>query len=153
MTEQAKQQNLRMPTINSVQIAGNVTRDPQLKHTTGGTAVCEIGLAVNRRWRDKSTGERREDTTFVDITCWNKTAEWAGETLKKGYPIYVSGRLKSDSWTDKATGAKRTSLKIQADNVEQLSWNNFDKGRDGQHDAAARPQPVAFSHDEGEIPF
>lgn len=85
-----------MASFNKVILIGNLTRDPQVKYTAGGTAVTEIGLAVNHTWFDKQTNSKREEVTFVDVTLWGRTAEIAGEYLAKGRPVLIEGRLKTD---------------------------------------------------------
>ena len=98
---------------------GNVTRDIELRYTPKGTAVADVGLAVNRV-RTGESGERIEETTFVDITLWGRTAEVAQQYSGKGKPLFVEGRLHMDSWDDKATGQKRSKLKVVADNIQLM---------------------------------
>mgnify|MGYP006235333905 CR=1 FL=1 len=86
-----------MPNLNKVQLMGNITRDPEVRYTPKGTAVTDIGLAINRNY-STDDGERREETTFVDITFWGRQAEVIGEYMKKGRPLYVEGRLQLDQW-------------------------------------------------------
>ncbi len=100
-----------MPNLNKVQLMGNITRDPEVRYTPKGTAVTDIGLAINRIFSAED-GERREETTFVDITFWGRQAEVLGEYMKKGRPLYVEGRLQLDSWEDKTSGQQRTRLKV-----------------------------------------
>jgi len=109
-----------MASFNKVILVGNLTRDPEVKYTTGGTAVAEIGLAVNRIWFDQKSNERREETTFVDITLWGRQAEVAGEYLAKGRPVLIEGRLQMDSWDDKETGKKRSKLKVVGEQMQLL---------------------------------
>lgn len=98
---------------------GNVTRDVELRYTPKGTAVADIGLAVNRV-RTGESGERIEETTFVDITLWGRTAEIAQQYSGKGKPLFVEGRLHMDSWDDKTSGQKRTKLKVVAENIQLM---------------------------------
>lgn len=109
-----------MASFNKVILVGNLTRDPQVRYTPGGTAVAEIGLAVSRQWTDKQTNTRREETTFVDITLWGRQAEVAGEYLAKGRPVLIEGRLQLDTWDDKETGQKRSKLKVVGENMTML---------------------------------
>ena len=95
-----------MPNLNKVQLMGNITRDPEVRYTPKGTAVTDISLAINRSF-NSDDGERREETTFVDITFWGRQAEVIGEYMKKGRPLYVEGRLQLDSWEDKTSGKQR----------------------------------------------
>ena len=96
-----------MASFNKVILLGNLTRDPEVRYTPKGTAVTDLGLAVNRTYT-ADNGEKREEVTFVDVTFWGRTAEMAGEYLKKGRPVFIEGRLQLDSWDDKQSGQKRT---------------------------------------------
>lgn len=100
-----------MKGFNKVIIAGNLTRDPELRYTPRGTAVARLGLAVNRSWRDEN-GETKEEVTFVDVDAFGKQAETLGQYLKKGRPVLVEGRLKQDSWEDKNTKEKKYRLYV-----------------------------------------
>ena len=89
-----------MPSLNKVMLIGNLTRDPELRHTSKGTSVAELGLAINRVWKDES-GQKQEETTFVDVTLWGRLADLAQQYLIKGRPVYIEGRLNLDTWDDK----------------------------------------------------
>src|SRR2546423_3452186 len=108
-----------MASFNKVILLGNLTRDPEVRYTPKGTAVTDLGLAVNRTYT-ADNGEKREEVTFVDVTFWGRTAEVAGEYLKKGRPVFVEGRLQLDSWDDKTSGQKRTKLKVIGENMQML---------------------------------
>ena len=116
-----------MANVNKVFLIGNITRDPVLRHTPNGSAVTELGIATNRQYMTKE-GERREEVTFIDVTVWNRQAETCCEYLKKGQPVHVEGFLKMDSWEDKATGEKRSKLKVEADRVQFLGSRRGDDG-------------------------
>lgn len=109
-----------MASFNKVILLGNLTRDPQVKYTPSGTAVAEVGLAVNRFWFDKQSNSRREETTFVDVTLWGREAEVAGEYLAKGRPVLIEGRLQLDTWDDKQTGQKRSKLRVVGERMQLL---------------------------------
>lgn len=109
-----------MASFNKVILVGNVTRDPEVKYTTGGTAVTELGLAVNSTWFDKKSNERKEEVTFVDVTLWGRQAEVAGEYLAKGRPVLIEGRLQLDSWEDKQSGQKRSKLRVVGEQMQML---------------------------------
>lgn len=109
-----------MASFNKVILVGNLTRDPQVRYTTGGTAVAEIGMAVSRQWFDKQSNQKREETTFVDVTLWGRQAEVAGEYLGKGRPVLIEGRLQLDTWDDKESGQKRSKLRVVAENMTML---------------------------------
>ncbi len=104
--------------INRVMIAGNLTRDVQVKFINDERAVANFGIAVNRKF--KQGDELKEEVTYVDIECWGRTAELCGQYLAKGRPVYIDGRLKLDTWDDKTTGQKRSKLTVVADNVQFL---------------------------------
>ena len=100
-----------MASFNKVILAGNLTRDPELRYTPKGTAVARIGLAVNRQWKSES-GEQKEEVTFIDIDAWGRQAEVIAQYMKKGREILIEGRLKLDSWEDKNTKQKQYKLKV-----------------------------------------
>ena len=105
-----------MASFNKVILMGNLTRDPEIKQIASG-AVGSISLAVNRTWFDKATNTRKEEVTFVDVTLWGRDAEVAGEYLAKGRSVLIEGRLTMDTWDDKATGQKRSKLKVTAERL------------------------------------
>jgi len=112
---------------------GNITREIELRYTPKGTAVADIGLAVNRV-RTGESGERIEETTFVDITLWGRTAEVVHQYAAKGHPLFVEGRLHMDTWVDKTTGGNRSKLKVVADNI-QLMGNRSGGGQQAPQSA------------------
>ena len=127
-----------MASVNKVILIGNCTRDPEVRYTPKGTAVADIGMAMNRYFSSDG-GERREETTFVDVTLWGRQAEVAGEYLKKGRPVYIEGRLQMDSWDDKNTGQKRTKLKIVGEQM-QLLGSREGGGGSGPQQRSESPQ-------------
>lgn len=119
-----------MASVNKVILIGNLTRDPEIKYTPKGTAIADIGLAVNRNYTTES-GEKREEVTFIDVTLWGRTAEIVGEYCKKGRPLFVEGRLQLDTWDDKQTGQKRSKLKVVGDNIQLLGGREEGGGGGG----------------------
>ena len=109
-----------MANLNKVMIIGNLTADPDVRTTPRGNTVAELRLAVNRVSSGPNEGERREETTFLDVTCWGRTAEIAGQYLAKGRPVFIEGRLQQDTWEDKQTGQKRSKIRIVAENMQLL---------------------------------
>jgi single-strand DNA-binding protein len=109
-----------MAYLNKVLLIGNLTRDPELRVTPKGTAICQFGLAVNRQFKDES-GATRDETAFIDIEAWGKQGELVSKYLQKGSPAFIEGRLKFDSWEDKQSGQKRNKLKVVLENVQFLS--------------------------------
>lgn len=128
-----------MANLNKVMLMGNITRDIELRYTPKGTAVADIGLAVNRV-RSGESGERIEETTFVDITLWGRTAEVAHQYAGKGHPLFVEGRLHMDTWVDKATGGNRSKLKVVADNI-QLMGARSGGGQQAPQQQGGNPAP------------
>ncbi len=118
-----------MANFNRVILAGNLTRDPQLRYLPNNTAVCEFGLAINRRWRDQD-GNQRDDTCFVDVAAFGRQGETINQYMTKGRPILVEGRLKFDSWQAQ-DGSKRSRLSVVAENFQFLG------GRDSAGGAGA----------------
>jgi single-strand DNA-binding protein len=137
-----------MASFNKVILMGNLTRDPELRYTSKGTAIAKVGLAVNRVWRTE-TGEQKEEVTFVDIDVFGRTAENVGQYMRKGSPILVEGRLRLDQWDDKQTGQKRSKLGVTAETVQFLSGGN--RAEQGGAPAAPRPaRPAAPAASEPE---
>lgn len=120
-----------MASYNKVLLLGNLTRDPQVRYTPGGTAVAELGLAVNRTWFDKQANQKKEETTFVDVTLWGRQAEVAGEYLSKGRSVFIEGRLQLDQWEDKTSGEKRSKLKVVAEAMQMVGGRNDGGGGGG----------------------
>lgn len=137
-----------MASFNKVILLGNLTRDPQIKYTTGGTAVAELGMAVGRKWFDKTTNQAKEETTFVDVTLFGRTAEVAGQYLANGRPVMIEGRLQFDSWEDKETGHKRSKLRVVGENLVLMGGNRDEGSREERQSV----QPPAPSNDD-EPPF
>ena len=107
-----------MNSVNHVLLLGHLTRDPRLTHTSSGKAVCDFGLALNRRWLDLN-GDSHQETTFVDVTAWNQQAEVITAYCQKGRPVVVEGRLEQERWETPA-GEKRSRLKVVAQRVTFL---------------------------------
>lgn len=117
-----------MANLNKVFLIGNLTRDPELRYTPAGVAVANLGLAVNRRFRDK-TGELKEDVCFLTVTVWDKQAEACCQYLQKGSPIFVEGVLQSRSW-ETTDGQKRSTIDVRAERIQFLGKFSMDKQMD-----------------------
>lgn len=151
-----------MASFNKVILLGNLTRDPEVRYTPKGTAVTELGMAVNRVYTAEN-GEKREETTFVDVTLWGRTAEIAGEYLKKGRPVLIEGRLQLDSWDDKQSGQKRTKLKVVGEGLQLIGSRPGGGGGGGDEEGSSAPRSSSKSApppkaapsepDGDEIPF
>jgi len=123
-----------MASFNKVILAGNLTRDPELRYTPKGTAVVKLGMAINRTWKSE-TGENKEEVTFVDVEAWDRQAEVIAQYFRKGRPILVEGRLKLDTWEDKNTHQKQSKLKVR---LETFSFIDS-KGPEGGAGPATVP--------------
>lgn len=127
-----------MASFNQTILIGNLTRDPDLRVTPKGTAICQFSLAVNRKFKDDS-GQMRDETTYVDIEAWGKQAELIAKYLIKGSPALVQGRLKLDQWDDKQSGQKRSKLKVVLENVQFLGGKPTGPGQDQEAQERAEP--------------
>lgn len=126
-----------MASVNKVIIVGNLGRDPEVRYTADGAAICNVSIATTSSWKDKASGEKREETEWHRVVFYNRLAEIAGEYLKKGRPVYVEGRLKTRKWQDKDTGADKFTTEIVADQM-QLLGGREDGG--GEREAAPARQ-------------
>lgn len=154
---------------NNVTIVGNITRDPELRYTPSGQANVRLGVAVNRKWQDRNSGEWQEVTSFFDVICWREMAENVNESLKKGTRVIVTGRLEQRSWEQ--DGNKRSVVEINADEIApSLRWatakvekterrSGGDQGGGGGGSGFGRPAPAAAEQqpppydDFGDEPF
>ena len=131
-----------MANFNKVILAGNLTRDPELRYTPNGKAIAKFGMAINRNWTT-DTGEKKEEVTFVDIDSFGRQAEVISQYLKKGRPVLIEGRLKLDQWDDKQSGQKRSRLGVVLESFSFLDSGNRGEGGGGAPDAPrSRPAPV-----------
>lgn len=113
--------------LNKVFLAGNLTRDPEVRVTPSGMAVADLGLAVNESYKDTATNEWKEKPVFVDVVVWGKQAQSAGEYLSKGSPVLIEGRLQLDQW-ETQQGEKRSKMRVNAQRVQFLGSPNRGKG-------------------------
>ena len=151
-----------MASFNRVIIAGNLTRDPELRYTPKGMAIASFGLAVNRKWKNEA-GETKEEVTFVDVDAFGKQAETIGQYMKKGRPFLVEGRLKLDQWEDKNTHQKQSKLKVVLESFSFIDSKGQDGGTFAPAPAArpaaapaagpSAPEPEAPQPEEDDVPF
>jgi single-strand DNA-binding protein len=158
-----------MADFNKVMIMGNVTRDIELRYTPKGTAVADIGLATNR-YRTGDDGQKTEEVTFVDVTLWGRQAELANQYLSKGRPVFIEGRLQTDSWTDKDTGKQRSKMKVVGENMQFIgapsggggNSNNSSPQQSGSSSPKQQSSPQGgspasnmpdFQDEDDDIPF
>jgi single-strand DNA-binding protein len=147
-----------MASFNKVIIAGNLTRDPELRYTPKGTAVARITLAVNRTYTSGEGGEKKEEVSFVDVDIWGRQAEVISQYLKKGRPLLVEGRLKQDTWEDKNTKQKQSKLKVVLESFSFLDSGNRGDGGSAPSRPAPAASPAAESPDseppqDDDVPF
>ncbi|MFY7901341.1 MAG: single-stranded DNA-binding protein [Rubrivivax sp.] len=136
-----------MASVNKVIVLGNLGRDPELRYTPSGAAVCNVSVATTRNWKNKESGDRQEETEWHRVVFYDRLAEIAGEYLKKGRPVYVEGRLKTRKWTDK-DGVEKYTTEVIADQMQLLGGREGGAGGGGGMDdgggaAAPRQAPAA----------
>ncbi|MBX3736239.1 MAG: single-stranded DNA-binding protein [Candidatus Didemnitutus sp.] len=154
-----------MANLNKVMLIGNLTRDPELRVTPKGTAICTFSLAVNRKFKDESGGER-EEVTYVDIEAWGKAGENISKYCTKGRPLFVEGRLRLDQWEDKNTKEKRSRMKVVCENFQFLGSGGAQRSEGGEGggesrsyspapraSAPSRPAPAAQENLDEDVPF
>jgi single-strand DNA-binding protein len=143
-----------MASVNKVILIGNLGKDPEVRYAPSGSAICNVTLATSRQWKDKTSGEKQEETEWHRVVFYDRLAEIAGEYLKKGRPVYVEGRLKTRKWTDKE-GVEKYTTEIVADQMQLLGSREGAGGGDeaggGQRSAPA-PRPAAGRPAAGAAP-
>jgi len=152
-----------MASLNKVMLIGNLTQDPEVRYTPKGTAVTDLRLAVNR-YISREGAERQEETTFVDVTLWGRTAEIAGQYLAKGRSVFIEGRLQLDQWQDRESGQNRSKLKVVGEGMQFLGGKGDGPASGGSNQRAdygsapASPPPPSggggsVEEDDDDIPF
>jgi len=151
-----------MANFNKVILAGNLTRDPELRYTPKGTAIAQITLALNRKWKTE-TGEMREEVSFIDVDAFGRQAEVIGQYLKKGRPFLVEGRLKQDTWEDKNTKQKQSKVKVVLESFSFIDSNRGNENEAGSSVPRSKPaapaapaaEPVEGDapHEGDDVPF
>jgi len=154
-----------MASVNKVILVGNLGRDPEVRYSPDGAAICNVSIATTSQWKDKSTGERREETEWHRVVFYNRLAEIAGEYLRKGRSVYVEGRMKTRKWQDKNSGEDRYSTEVVADQMQMLGGDRPNsEAAAGASDKPAGPkgktqrgkskqQPAPADLDDNNIPF
>jgi single-strand DNA-binding protein len=141
-------QRIRLPEQNSVVLVGRLTHDPDVRYLPKGDPVCRFSLAVNRRYKDTS-GNWKDDTSFIPVVVWREAATRCSERLKKGFPVFVSGRLKSRSWEDK-DGKKHSALEVNAQRIQFLQFSDDEPKESAKEEGTVDVAPAA---EEEDIPF
>jgi len=139
-----------MASLNKVLLIGNLTRDPELRYTPSGTAICNFSLAINTFYNDKA-GQQQRDTCFMRVTVWGKSGESCAHHLVKGRPVFVEGRLRSRNW-ESEDGQKKSSIEVVADRVQFLGSPPSQRAQGPEAEEAAAP-PDSMSGPEEDIPF
>lgn len=145
-----------MAGVNKVIIVGNLGQDPEVRYTPSGAAVANFSVATSENWKDKTTGERREQTEWHNIVVWNKTAELAKDYLKKGSKVYIEGSLQTRSWDDESSGQKRYKTEIRGNNIQFLDRREGASGGQsgmGNSDPGPTPPPFNSGDDDDDLPF
>jgi single-strand DNA-binding protein len=138
--------------VNKVTLAGRLTRDPETRYTNSGTAITDISVAVSRFYKNEA-GETRDETDFIDVTAFGRSAEIIQKHLHKGNPLFVEGRLKLDQWDDKQTGAKRSKLKVVAESMQFVGPRAQAPAPSAQQPGAPTPAGRSADIEPGDIPF
>jgi single-strand DNA-binding protein len=151
-----------MASVNRVIILGNLGRDPEVRYTPSGAAVCNVSIATSRSWKDKESGERQEETEWHNAVFYGRQAEIAGEYLKKGRPVYIEGRLKTRKWQDKS-GADRYTTEIIVESMQLLggredsapapAQRTHSQMKRGEQQAAKPKSNMGFDDMDDDIPF
>jgi single-strand DNA-binding protein len=129
-----------MASVNKVIIIGNLGKDPEVRYAPSGSAICNVTIATSRQWKDKTSGERQEETEWHRVVFYDRLAEIAGEYLKKGKSVYVEGRLKTRKWTDK-DGAEKYTTEIIAQEMTMLGGREGGGGSDMDAGESRAPAP------------
>lgn len=144
-----------MPSVNKVILVGNLGRNPEVRYNPDGAAICNVSIATTSQWKDRNTGERREETEWHRVVFYNRLAEIAGEYLTKGRSVYIEGQLKTRKWQDKQTGADRYTTEIVANQMQMLGGRDDQDGPPSSQprtpSTSARPAPAGT--DDGRCPF
>ena len=144
-----------MPNYNKVLLMGRLTRDPEVRYSSSGTAIANLSIAVNRNWRNQD-GQQQEEVTFVDVTAFGKRGETVGQYLKKGRPIFIEGHLRLDQWDDKQTGQKRSKLAVILDSFEFIDSLGEGSGSESSSPSGGSATPAqgggGFAEDD-DVPF
>jgi single-strand DNA-binding protein len=154
-----------MASVNKAIIVGNLGKDPEMRYMPNGEAVCNITVATSERWKDKTTGEKKELTEWHRVVFYRKLAEIAGQYLKKGSPVYIEGRIRTRKWQDKE-GQDRYTTEIEANEMQMLgsregmsdappreSGGSAAAGAGNRPPAAPQPAGSTFNDFEDDIPF
>ncbi|MCH7760598.1 single-stranded DNA-binding protein [candidate division TA06 bacterium] len=145
--------DLRLPSLNKVLLIGRLTRDPELRYTPEGAALCRFSIASDRNYKDRETGEwKKGDPLFVDVVVWRELAERMGEVLHKGSPVFVEGSLQSRSW-ETPEGQKRSKIEIQAFRAQNLEKMGAVREEEVASPEPSPERPSESGTEEEDLPF
>ena len=146
-----------MASLNKIFLIGNLTKDPELRHTPNGVGVVNLRVAVNRKYRDRTSGDLKEETCFITVTAWDKQAEACNQYLSKGSPIFVEGTLQSRSW-ETNDGQKRNTIEVRAERVQFLgsskdsgAKNNENLDSDAQTEDSLKAESISWDEEENAV--
>ncbi len=142
---------IRLHSLNDVKLVGRLTKDPELRYTTQGTPVCHFRIAVGRKYKDRTSGEWKEEVAFVPCSVWRESAERCGQRLKKGSPVFIEGRLKSRDWQTKE-GQKRSDLELDVQKIQFLESMGEEEGAGAAVPAAVGAAVVSRESSTEEAP-
>lgn len=145
-----------MASLNCVHLIGNLGRDPEVKTLPGGDTVCSFSIACSETWKDKQTGERKESTEWINCVIYGKLADVAGQYLKKGSQVFLSGKMKTRKWQDKQSGQDRYTTEIHVSDMKMLGGRPEGAGQQQQRSAPApqqRQAPAQHNLPDDDIPF
>lgn len=119
-----------MPNYNKAVLIGHMARDPEIKYVTSGQSITTGAIAVSKKWRDKTSGENREQTSFIDFKIWGSRGEAFAQYVKKGNPVMLEGSLEQESWTDKESGNKRSKIVVNVTEFQFLKGGGASASRE-----------------------
>ncbi len=143
--------------LNKAMIIGNLCRDPEVRYSSSGSAVCNLTIATSEKWTDKASGEKKEATEWHRVVLFDKQAEGAGQYLKKGRPVYIEGKIKTRKWTDK-DGVEKYTTEIHANSMTLLPSGERPSGEKQEAKPAPESKPApkesgGFADMDDDIPF
>ncbi|MDP8264143.1 MAG: single-stranded DNA-binding protein [Candidatus Aceula lacicola] len=148
-----------MASLNKIFLIGNLTKDPELRYTPNGVGVVNLRVAVNRKYRDRASGDLKEETCFITVTAWDKQAEACNQYLSKGSPIFVEGTLQSRSW-ETNDGQKRNTIEVRAERVQFLGSSkdsgvkvngNLDADTSAPAEDSLKPESISWDEEENAV--
>jgi len=141
-----------MPNYNRITLIGHLTRDPECRYLSSGTAICDCGIATTKKWKNKDTGQTNEKTCFVDLVIWGASGERFAEWFAKGQAVFIEGELELDQWDDKDTGQKRSKHKVNVTGFQNCAGKSTSGSR-SQSAPQTQPENASAVNSDEEVPF